>query len=178
MGAQRTDQCIDVSGRQDLRQCPGHPHQRRRLDPTTTPTSGESLRHRIRLDRRVASGHQIRVEARHRRQSTGDGAGRQPRLAVGDPHHGAIASLVGQELEYVGRHDVDRVLVDDREERFQIVGHGPQGVRSDPSRHELEIGLDERFAQSETGLSGRRGRADQDGEGAHPGMLSALNRMH
>jgi len=50
---------------------------------------GESFRHRVRLDRRVAPGHQLRVEARHRRQPTGDGAGRQSRLAIGHPHHGA-----------------------------------------------------------------------------------------
>ena len=155
VGAHRTDQRVDVAGRQDLRQRARHPHQGHRPDPTTTPAGREPLRHRVRLDRGVAPGHQIRVEAGHRRQPPGDGPGRQSRLAIREPHHGAVASLVGQELEDIGRDHGDRVLVDDREERLQVEGDRPQRVRPRPSGHELEIGVDQRITQIEAGLSSR-----------------------
>ncbi len=136
MGAHRPDQCVDLAGRENLRQRPGHPHQRHRQDPTTTPAGGQPLRHRVCLDGRVAPGHQIRIEARHRRQPTGDGAGRQSRLAIGEPDHRAVAALVSEELEDIGRNDGDWVLVDDGEERLQVEGDRPArcSVWPDPPR--------------------------------------------
>jgi hypothetical protein len=138
VGAHRTDQCVDFGRARGSWAACGAPAPAAPSDPTTTSAGGQPLRHRVRLDRRVASGHQVRIEARHRRQPTGDGAGRQPRLAVGEPDHRAVAALVGEELEDIGGNDGDRVLVDDGEERLQVEGDRPQGVRSGPTRHELQ----------------------------------------
>ena len=52
----------------------------------------------------------------------------------------------GLEPEDVGSHDLDRVLVDDGEERLQVESHRPQGVRSGPTGDERQIGVDQRIA--------------------------------
>ncbi len=46
---------------------------------------------------------------------------------------------MGQKLKHVGSGDLDRVLPDDREERFQIERHSPQRIRVSPARHKLQI---------------------------------------
>jgi hypothetical protein len=53
--------------------------------------------------------------------------------AIRDPHHLTITTLVGQELKYIGRNDVDWILVHDAEERLEIEGHRPQRVGSRPA---------------------------------------------
>ncbi len=76
----------------------------------------------------------IGVEARDRRQSAGDRPCRQPRLTVDETHDPPITALVGQEVEDIARHNLDRLLVDDREERLQVEGDRPQRVRPGLSR--------------------------------------------
>ena len=87
----------------------------------------------------VTASDQVRIEPRHRRQPPGDRARRQARLAIRHPNHRPVAALMRQELEHVRRGHLDRVLVDDREERLQIERHRPQRVRPSPARHELQI---------------------------------------
>ena len=57
------------------------------------------------------------------------------------------------EAEHVGRHNLGRGLADHREERLQIIRDGPQRVRPRTTRHEREIGIDQRFTQRETGFT-------------------------
>jgi hypothetical protein len=46
---------------------------------------------------------------------------------------------MGQKLNHVGNGDLDRVLPDDSEERFQIERRCPQRIRSSPGRQKLQI---------------------------------------
>jgi hypothetical protein len=82
-----------------------------------------------------------------------------------------LAALVSNEVEDVRRSDVDRILVDDREERLQIMGDGPQRVRSAPASNERQVGIDERLTQREAGLPTRGRSSDQTRELVHPHML-------
>src|SRR5664280_2249970 len=43
----------------------------------------------------------------------------------------------------IRRYDLVRILFDDAEERVQVEGDGPQGLRSDPTGHELQVAIDE-----------------------------------
>jgi hypothetical protein len=76
---------------------------------------------------------------------------RQTRLTVADPHHGPVAPLVGDEVEDVGGGDLNRLLVDDGEERLQIVGDRPHRVRPRPPGHERQVRVDDRIAQRAAG---------------------------
>ena len=121
----------------------------------------QTPRHRVDRHRRVGPRDDIRVEPRHRRQPAGDRASRQPRLAIAHPDHGPVAALMGEELEHVGRLNVDRVFVDDGEERLQVERDRPQRVRSGSTRDELQITVDQRITQLEAGLTRSRRRTDQ-----------------
>jgi hypothetical protein len=115
--------------------------------------SCEATRDRVGLDAGITPSDQVGVEARHRRQPTGDRRRRQTRLAIRDPHHGPVATLVGQEVEHVRRHDIDRGLVDHGEERLQIMGGGPHRVRPAPPRHERQVAIDKWITQRVAGVS-------------------------
>ena len=108
----------------------GDAHQRHHRRASATASSREPSRNRIRPQRSVASSDQIGVETRHRGQPSGDGPSGQSRLTVAHPDHPAIAALMGQELEHIGRNHLDRLLVDHREERLEIEGDRPQAVGS------------------------------------------------
>jgi hypothetical protein len=82
---------------------------------------------------------------------------------------------MSEELEHVDRRHLYRRLVDDREERLQIMGDRPQRVRPAPPTNELEIATHERITQHITGLARSRHRPNKDRKGAHlttiPGAL-------
>ena len=95
----------------------------------------------------ITAGNQIAVERRHRRQATPDGRVRQPRAAIGDPHHilrtSARSALRVHEPEHVSSANLDRILGDDREERLQVMCIGAHRVRPRPTRRELQELIDE-----------------------------------
>ena len=71
---QRADQLVRLLRRQDPRQRPRHPHQRRGPRPhrPALPPGREAARHRVGPHRRIAPRDQVRIQARHRRQAAGD----------------------------------------------------------------------------------------------------------
>ena len=173
-----TEERGHLGGREDLRQRPWHPHQRHLPAPAATPPCRQATRHRVRGHRRVAAGDEVGVEARDRRQTPGDRARRQPGLAIRDPHHRPVAALIRDELEHIGRGDVDGILVDDREERLQIMDDRSQRVRTRPARDKRKVGVHQRIAQRVAGLpTGRRG-SDQARELVHPGLLQPASERH
>ena len=178
MGAKGPDQCVDVGRRQDLWQRARHSHQRHHCRAAPTTTGGEPPWHRVRSHRRVVSSHQVGVEAGDRRQATGNRAGRQSRFSIGDPHHPPVAPLMGQEVEHITSHDGDRILLDHAEERLQIEGDSPQSVGSDPTRHELEIAVNEWMTEEISILTGWRLGTNKGREGGHPGTLAAVRERH
>ena len=56
----------------------------------------------------------------------------------------AVAALIRNEIEDVRRRNSNRVLVDDSEERLQIMGDSAQRVRSAPASEELQIVINQR----------------------------------
>ena len=99
----------------------------------TVAPGGQTPWHRIGHDTGVTSDDEIAIEARHRGQTPLDGRGRQPRLAVGDPHHvlgtGPRAPLGRHEAEHVLRGHLGGLFADDPEEDAQVMGIGPHGGR-------------------------------------------------
>ncbi len=171
-------QRVDLGWGEDLRERARHPHQRHLLAASAPPAGREPPRHRVRAHRRVTTSDQVRVEARDRRQAPGDRAGRQPRLAVADPHHRAVAALMGEEVEHICGHDLGRVLVDHTEEGLQVMRDRPKRVRPGPARHERQVRVDQRITQFETGLTTARRGPDQARKGAHPCMILAASEIH
>ena len=178
MGAQSSQQGDDLGRAEDLRQCARYPHQRHLRASATTTSGRQSARHRVRRDRCVTAGDQIRVESGDRRQAPGDRARRQPGLAVTDPDDAAVASLVGHEVEDVRRGHVNGVLVDDREERLQIMRDRSQRVRPGPARHESQIGIGQRISQGEPDLPAARRGSDETWELGHADMLQPTSERH
>ena len=133
----------------------------------------QATRHRIRAQRRVTTSDHIRVEPRHRRQPPRDRPRRQPRLAIAQADHRAVAALMSQELEHIRRRHLDRILADHREERLQIERHRPQRVRPRPTRDELQITIHQRITQLETGITTSSQRTNQTRRKAHPPRLPA-----
>ena len=168
---QRPEQSIDLRRCEDLGQRTRDAHQRHDGRAAPSTAGGESPRDWVRPHRCVGPSDQIRVEARHRRQPSRDRPGGKSRLAVTHPDHPAIAPLMGQELEDVGRHHLDRLLVDHAEERLEVEGDCPQAVGPQASGHELQIAVQDRMAKEITVLTGRRRGADKAREGCHPGTL-------
>jgi len=70
---------------------------------------------------------------------------------------------VGDEVEEVRCDDIDGVLVDDREERLQVMPDRPQRVRPRPASNERQIGIDELVAERVAGLPAR-------GRGSEPAV--------
>jgi hypothetical protein len=95
-----------TSAGEDLREHARHPHQRHLLAASAPPASREPTRYRVGPHRRVTPGDQVRVQARDRRQAPGDRAGRQPPLAVADPNHPAVTTLMGEEVEHICGDDL------------------------------------------------------------------------
>jgi hypothetical protein len=90
----------------------------------------------------LADHHQIGVEARHARQPTLDGVGRQPRLAVGDTHNlgvDARFALASDELQHVSCRHLGRLLADRVEEQLQVRRRRQHGVRPTSGGHELQV---------------------------------------
>ena len=91
----------------------------------------------------------IAVEGGHRSQSTPNRGARQPRTAIGDPHHVLGAhpgpALRVHEAEHVHGPDLAGILGDDGEERLQVVRIGPHRVGPGPTRRELQELVDERM---------------------------------
>jgi hypothetical protein len=85
---------------------------------------------------------------------------------------------MSQEVEDVGRNNVGRTFRHDREERFEIVGYGPQGVGSGSPSDELKVRVHQRITQREAELSTRRLRSDQVREIRHPQMLPPQSEKH
>ena len=178
MCTQRTQQRGHLAGREDLRERARHAHQRHLPTPASTATGRQATRDRVRGDRRVSPGDQVCVEAGDRREPSSDRARRQARLAVPDPNHGAVATLVGDEGEHVRRHHLDGILVDDGEQHLQVMGHRPQRVRPGPPSHERQVRVDKRITQRIAGLPTRGRSSDQARELVHPRMLPAPCRRH
>jgi hypothetical protein len=76
-------------------------------------------------------------------------------------HHPPIAALMGEELEHIRRLHRSRVLADDSEERLQVERDRPQGVGPRPTRHELQIPIQQRMAERVAHLTRRRDGANQ-----------------
>ena len=178
MRPQRRQQRGHLGRAEDLGERARHPHQRHLPTAATPTTSRQATRHRVRGDRRIAPGDQVRVEARDRRQATGDRAGRQPELAIADPDNRAVATLVGDEGEHIRCDHTDRVLVDEAEARLQIMGDHPQRVRPGPPRDEQQVRVDKRIAQRVPGLPTRGQGSDQAREHVHPSMLQPTCGRH
>jgi hypothetical protein len=85
---------------------------------------------------------------------------------------------MGQEVEHVRRGDRRRLLVDDLEERLQVMGDGAQRVRPGAAGHELQIGVDQRVTQRLPGVATRRRRSNEAGEVAHRGMVTVAGGSH
>ena len=167
--AQRADQPVGLLRRQDPRQGPRHPHQRRhtRSHRPALAAGHQAPRHRVDLHRRITPRDQVGIQARHRRQAAGDRPRRQPRLPVRQPHHRPVTPLMRQELEHIRRGDLHRVLPDHREERLQIEGHRPQRVRPAPARHELQIPVHQPLTQAIPDLARPRHETRKTREAAH-----------
>jgi hypothetical protein len=101
-----------------------------------------------------------------------------PDSPSGDPDHRAVAALGGDEVEDVRGDDLDRVLVDDREERLQIMGDRPQRVRPRPTGHERQVRINQRVTQREASLPASTRGSDQARERVHPHMLPTASEMH
>ena len=106
-----------------------------------------------------------RVETRDRRHRPCDRPSRQSRLAVADPHHPAIAALMGQEVEDVGRDHLDRLLVDHAEEASSDRRPPPAACWHAAASDELEIRVHERITEAIAKRSRRRGRTHEGWNG-------------
>jgi hypothetical protein len=93
-------------------------------------------------------------------------------------HHPPIAALMGEELEHIRRLHRSRVLADDSEERLQVERDRPQGVGPRPTRHELQIPIQQRMAEREAHLTRRRDGANQARDEAHRSRFPAPDEMH
>jgi hypothetical protein len=80
---------------------------------------------------------------------------------------------VSEELEHVSRLHVDRLLVDDTEERLQVERDRPQRVGLNPTRHELQIAIKQKMAERVTGLTRQRDGTNQAREEASEHVPSA-----
>ena len=88
LGAQRRHQRLDLGRLQDPRQSAHPAHQRHHTPPAAMAALArrQPTRHRVR-HADIAADDEIAVEARHRSQASLDRRRRQPRAAIGDPHH-------------------------------------------------------------------------------------------
>ncbi len=152
MRAQRPHQRIDCDRRQ-------HPRQRSRgtdqRHPTVAAPSAaaprrQTGRNRVACDAGVTASRQIRIQAAHARQSTGDRARRQTRLAVLQPHHPvaeARFSLLSQEREHVRRGPLGRRLGDTPEEDLQLRRHRQPGIDPGSRRNEGQVLIQQRMPE-------------------------------
>ena len=118
----------------------------------------------------VAPNDQVLIEPRDRGQPTLDGARRQPRLPVLDPHDRRATpgrALALDEGQHVGRGHGGRVPVDDREEHLQVERGGQHGVPPSAARDELQKCIEER---DDRGGSVRRpaASAERTRQGTNP----------
>src|SRR6478752_4271860 len=99
----------------------------------------------------VLPGLQVSEERGHAGQPASDGSRGQPGLAILQPHYTGPAgrSLLSQERKHVRPPNVDRLLTDHREEHLQVIGGRPQRVRTCPGRHERQIVVQQRMAQTD-----------------------------
>ncbi len=135
----------------------------------------QAARHRVARDTGVAADDQVLIEACDRRQPALDRASRQACLAVLDPHDLGVAprpALLLDEREHVGGLDVDRVLVDDREEHLQVERSGQHRVPTSPSGHQLDIRVEQRMTETDHLTAGGSLGADQARHERHEGLRS------
>jgi len=141
-GAKRRHQRLDLRRLQDARQPANPSHQRHHaaLAAMSALPSRQASRHGV--DRHVAAGDEIAIEARHRRQPPLDRRRRQPRSAVGDAHDLLRARpgplLSSHEVQDVPRRHLRRRLAHHGEERLQIMRIRPHRARPGPPESELQ----------------------------------------
>ena len=118
----------------------------------------------------VTDHHQERVEPRDARQSSFDRAGRHARLAIGQTHHSAVtarSALLGDERQHIDRGNIDRRLVDHREEGAEIRHRRQHRVRPRPRHDELDIAIQQRITELRQTISAcNTRRSDKDLEWA------------
>jgi hypothetical protein len=146
-GAKRRHQRLDLGWLQDARQPANSSHQRHHaaLAAMSALPSRQASRHRV--DRHLAAGDEIAIEARHRRQPPLDRRRRQPRSAVGDAHDLLRARpgplLSSHEVDHVPRRHRSRLFAHHGEERLQIMRIRPHRGGPGPSMSELQELVDQ-----------------------------------
>ena len=141
-GAKRRHQRLDLRRLQDARQPANPSHQRHHaaLAAMSALPSRQASRHGV--DRHVAAGDEIAIEARQRRQPPLDRRRRQARAAVGDAHDllgTSSGPLLGDdEVEDISRRHLPRLLGHDGEERLQVMRIRPHRGGPGPAMRERQ----------------------------------------
>jgi hypothetical protein len=118
--------------------------------PVAGSAQRQAARHRIPDHPGVASDDQVLIEPRDRGQTALDGARRQTRLPVLDPHDRRAPAgrpLARDEGQHVGGGDLGRIRLDDREEHLQIERGGQHGIPPGTASDELQKGVEERVTE-------------------------------
>ena len=134
--SQRRAQFDDVVVIEDPRQMPNRSNQRDHPPITRhRRTHRHAALHRIVVE--FPDRDEVRIEPRHRRQTTTNGRQRQPVGLIDRDHRriGRTGPLDADELEHMTSPDLQRVDVDDGEEHLQVVNDRQRRVRS-KARHE------------------------------------------